>query len=50
MNKKLITTLVMSSLVASAFAVSAGAAATDKVALKDETGKVHTVQGKLGKV
>jgi thermolysin len=50
MNKKLITTLVMSSLVASAFAINAGAAVTDKVALKDESGKVHNVNGKLGKV
>ncbi|MBL0385342.1 peptidase M4 family protein [Tumebacillus sp. ITR2] len=50
MNKKLITTLVMSSLVASAFAVSAGAAPADKSTLKDENGKVHTVAGQLGKV
>lgn len=48
MNKKLIATLVMSSVVASAFAVNAGAA-TDKVVLKDTNGKVHTVE-KLGKV
>ncbi|KEO83429.1 M4 family metallopeptidase [Tumebacillus flagellatus] len=50
MNKKLITTLVMSSLVASAFAVSAGAAPADKATLKDENGKVHNVVGSLGKV
>jgi bacillolysin len=49
MNKKLIATLVMSTVVASAFAVNAGAAA-DKKVLKDETGAVHTVEGKLGKV
>jgi bacillolysin len=49
MNKKLITTLVMSSLVASAFAMSAGAA-NDKQVAKDEKGKIHNVNGKLGKV
>jgi Zn-dependent metalloprotease len=49
MNKKLITTLVLSSLVASAFAVNAGAA-TDKQVLKDEKGQVHNVAGKLGTV
>jgi bacillolysin len=49
MNKKLITTLVLSSLVASSFAMTAGAA-NDKQVLKDETGKVHNVMGKLGKV
>ncbi|MGZ4123437.1 MAG: M4 family metallopeptidase, partial [Tumebacillaceae bacterium] len=49
MNKKLITTLVLSSLVASSFAVSAGAA-TDKNVLKNEKGHVHNVVGKLGKV
>jgi len=42
MNKKLVATLVMSSMVASAFAVSAGAA-NDKSLLKDEKGKVHNV-------
>ncbi|KEO83430.1 M4 family metallopeptidase [Tumebacillus flagellatus] len=50
MNKKLVTTLVMSSLVASAFAINAGAAVTDKSTLKDENGKVHNVMGALGKV
>jgi bacillolysin len=49
MNKKLITTLVMSSMVVSAFAMNAGAA-SDKQVLKDEKGKVHNVVGKLGKV
>jgi bacillolysin len=51
MNKKLITTLVLSSLVASAFAVSAGAATTaSKAVVKDNTGKVNNVTGQLGKV
>ncbi|PWK16362.1 M4 family metallopeptidase [Tumebacillus permanentifrigoris] len=50
MNKKLIVTFVMSSLVATAFAGFAGAAPLDKQAIKDEKGKVHNVQGKLGKV
>ncbi|MBL0385341.1 peptidase M4 family protein [Tumebacillus sp. ITR2] len=50
MNKKLVTTLVMSSLVASAFAINAGAAVTDKTTLKDASGKVHNVMGTLGKV
>jgi len=49
MNKKLIATLVMSSVVASVFAVNAGAAA-DKKVLKDEAGVTHNVTGKLGKV
>jgi bacillolysin len=49
MNKKLITTLVLSSLVASTFAMNAGAA-NDKQVLKDEKGKTHNVVGKLGKV
>ncbi|MCX7569647.1 M4 family metallopeptidase [Tumebacillus sp. DT12] len=49
MNKKLVTTLVLSSLVASAFAFNAGAA-NDKQILKDEQGKTHNVVGKLGKV
>jgi thermolysin len=49
MNKKLIATLVMSTVVASAFAVNAGAT-SDKQVLKDEKGTVHTIQGKLGKV
>lgn len=49
MNKKLVATLVMSSLVASTFVMSAGAA-NDKKIEKDETGKVHNVVGKLGKV
>ncbi|MCX7569651.1 M4 family metallopeptidase [Tumebacillus sp. DT12] len=49
MNKKMITTLVLSSLVASAFAMNAGAA-PDKQVLKDEKGSVHTVAGSLGKV
>ncbi|MCX7569652.1 M4 family metallopeptidase [Tumebacillus sp. DT12] len=49
MNKKMIATLVLSSLVASAFAVNAGAA-PDKQVLKDENGQVHTVVGQLGKV
>ncbi|MBL0385339.1 peptidase M4 family protein [Tumebacillus sp. ITR2] len=50
MNKKLVTTLVMSSLVASAFAINAGAAPADKQVLKNEKGAVHNVVGKLGKV
>ncbi|PWK16366.1 M4 family metallopeptidase [Tumebacillus permanentifrigoris] len=50
MNKKLVTTLVMSSLVASAFAMSAGAAPADKQVLKSETGSVHNVVGTIGKV
>ncbi|KEO83431.1 M4 family metallopeptidase [Tumebacillus flagellatus] len=50
MNKKLVTTLVMSSLVASAFAIHAGAAPADKQVLKSENGKVHNVVGNLGKV
>ncbi|MCX7569649.1 M4 family metallopeptidase [Tumebacillus sp. DT12] len=49
MNKKFVATLVLSSLVASAFAINAGAA-SDKQTLKDETGKVHSVDGKLGKL
>ncbi|PWK16368.1 M4 family metallopeptidase [Tumebacillus permanentifrigoris] len=49
MNKKLITTLVLTSLVGSAFAMSAGAA-NDKQVLKDEKGAIHNVVGKLGKV
>jgi bacillolysin len=49
MNKKLITTLVMSSLVVSSFAMSAGAA-SDKQVLKSEKGEVHNVVGNLGKV
>jgi len=49
MNKKLIATLVLSSLVASTFAMNAGAANDKKIA-KDETGKIHNVVGKLGKV
>ncbi|ARU60628.1 bacillolysin [Tumebacillus avium] len=49
MNKKLIATLVLSSVAASVFAVNAGASA-EKNVMKDETGKVHTVAGKLGKV
>jgi Zn-dependent metalloprotease len=49
MNKKLIATLVMSSVLASAFAVNAGAA-NDKKIEKDEKGAIHNVVGKLGKV
>ncbi|MCX7568792.1 M4 family metallopeptidase [Tumebacillus sp. DT12] len=49
MNKKVITTLVLSSMVASALSMNAGAA-SDKQVLKNETGHVHNVVGKLGKV
>jgi bacillolysin len=49
MNKKLIATLVLSAVAASAFSMSAGAA-DDKNVLKDEKGAVHNVIGKLGKV
>ncbi|MCX7569648.1 M4 family metallopeptidase [Tumebacillus sp. DT12] len=49
MNKKLVATLVLSSLAASAFAFNAGAA-NDKQVLKDEQGNVHNVVGKLGKL
>ncbi|TCP57635.1 thermolysin [Tumebacillus sp. BK434] len=49
MNKKLIATLVLTTVAATAFAVNAGAAA-EKNVIKDEKGKVHTVSGKLGKV
>ncbi|TCP57636.1 thermolysin [Tumebacillus sp. BK434] len=49
MNKKLTATLVLTSLVASAFTLQAGAA-NDKQVLKDETGAVHTVAGSLGKI
>ena len=49
MNKKLITTLVLSAVAASAFSMSAGAA-NDKQVLKNEQGEVHNVVGKLGKV
>jgi Zn-dependent metalloprotease len=50
MNKKLLTTLVMSSMVASVFAINAGAAPADKQVLKSEKGAVHNVVGNLGKV
>ncbi|ARU60625.1 bacillolysin [Tumebacillus avium] len=49
MNKKLVATLVLSSVAASVFAVNAGAA-SDKQVLKDDKGAVHNVVGKLGKV
>jgi bacillolysin len=49
MNKKLITTLVLSAVAASAFTMTAGAA-NDKQVLKDEQGAVHNIVGKLGKV
>ena len=49
MNKKLITTLVLSAVAASAFSMSAGAA-NDKQVLKNEKGEVHNIVGKLGKV
>jgi len=49
MNKKLVATLVMSTMLASGFAVTAGAA-NDKKVLKDENGTVHNVVGTLGKV
>ncbi|MBL0385337.1 peptidase M4 family protein [Tumebacillus sp. ITR2] len=49
MNKKLVTTLVLTSLIGSAFTMSAGAA-SDKQVLKNEKGTVHNVVGKLGKV
>ncbi|TCP57637.1 thermolysin [Tumebacillus sp. BK434] len=50
MNKKLIATMVMTSVLASAFAMSSAGAANDKQVLKDEKGQVHNVVGKLGKV
>lgn len=51
MNQKIVTTLVMSSLLASAFAMNAGASASaDKKVLKDEQGHVHNIIGTLGKV
>ena len=49
MNKKLIATLVMSGVVASAFSMSASAA-NDKQLAKDENGQIHSVSGKLGKL
>ncbi|TCP57634.1 bacillolysin/thermolysin [Tumebacillus sp. BK434] len=49
MNKKLIATLVLTSVAATAFTMNAGAANDTKV-LKDEKGAVHNVVGKLGKV
>ncbi|ASS73777.1 hypothetical protein CIG75_01505 [Tumebacillus algifaecis] len=49
MNKKVIATLVMSSMVAAALTMNAGAA-NDKQVLKDEKGAVHNVKGKIGKV
>ncbi|MCX7569650.1 M4 family metallopeptidase [Tumebacillus sp. DT12] len=49
MNKKVIATLVLSSVVASAFAMNAGAA-PDKQVMKNEKGAVHNVVGNLGKV
>ncbi|ARU60629.1 hypothetical protein CBW65_05675 [Tumebacillus avium] len=49
MNKKMIATLVLTSVVATAFTMNAGAA-NDKQVLKDEKGAVHNVVGKLGKV
>jgi Zn-dependent metalloprotease len=49
MNKKLVATIVMSTVLASAFAVNAGAS-NDKKVLKDETDSVHNVVGTLGKV
>ncbi len=49
MNKKMIATLALSSVVAAAFTMNAGAAVDTKV-LKDNKGEVHNVVGKLGKV
>jgi len=49
MNKKLIATLTLSAVAASAFAMGAGAA-TDKQVSKDEKGVVHNVIGQLGQV
>jgi len=49
LNKKLIVALVMSSVVASSFALTASAK-MDKNVLKDEQGSIHNVVGKLGKV
>ncbi|ASS73778.1 hypothetical protein CIG75_01510 [Tumebacillus algifaecis] len=50
MNKKLVTTLVMTSFLASAVAMSSAGAASDKQVQKDDKGAVHNVVGKLGKV
>jgi len=49
MNKKLIATLVLSTVAASAFSLTAGAAPEKKV-LKNEQGVVHNVVGDLGRV
>jgi len=49
MNKKLVATLVMSTMLATAFTMNAGAANDMKIS-KDEKQKVHNVVGKLGKV
>jgi bacillolysin len=50
MNKKVVATLVLSTLAVSALSMNAANAANDKQVLKDETAKVHNVVGKLGKV
>ena len=49
MNKKLIVALVMSSLVASSFALNASAKMAKSV-LKDEKGSIHNIVGTLGTV
>ncbi|MFD2170283.1 M4 family metallopeptidase [Tumebacillus lipolyticus] len=50
MNKKLTAALVMTSLIASALAMSSAGASADKQVLKDGEGAVHNVVGNLGKV
>ncbi|MGB8954209.1 MAG: hypothetical protein WCC10_02465, partial [Tumebacillaceae bacterium] len=50
MNKKVVATLVLSTLAVSALSMNAANAANDKQVLKDEKAKVHNVVGKLGKV